>query len=124
MNIAEIVKLSTNGYKVSEINELKGIVKENPEALTLALNGNSFSDVKELLTLTDSEEGEKPEEPAADQDKSDPEPDYKKLYEELKSKSDDLEKTIKDIQETNKRTPGPDQPTEEDELAEIVKGFM
>lgn len=124
MNIAEIVKLSTNGYKVSEINELKAMTKDSPEALTLALNGNSFTDVKELLSLTDPADGEKPEGPAADQDKRDPEPDYKSLYEELKKKSDDLETTIKEIQTENRMTPGTPPPSEEEEIAEIVKAFM
>lgn len=124
MNIAEVVKLSANGYKVSEINELKGIAKDNPDALQLALNGNSFSDVKELLTLADSEDGTKPEEPKPDAGKRDSEPDYKSMYEELKKKSDDMESTIKKIQEDNARKPGTPPPSEEEALAEIVKGFM
>ena len=124
MNFAEIVKLSTNGYKVSEINELKDIAKNNPDALTLALNGTSFSDVKELLSLAASEEGTKPEEVKADQGESDPEPDYKSLYEELKKESDTMKNTIKEIQKENQRTPGPDQPTEKEELTRIVRQFM
>lgn len=124
MNFAEVVKLSTNGYKVAEINELKGITKEKPEALTLALNGNSLSDVKELISLTDGEEVKITEPPAADPGKSDPEPDYKNLYEELKKKSEDQEKTIKEIQKQNQTTPGPAPRSEEDELSDIVKAFM
>ena len=124
MNFAEMVKLSTAGYKVSEINELKDIAKEKPDALTLALNGTSFSDVKELISLADTEEGPKPEVPAADPGESDPEPDYKSLYEELKKESDTMKNTIKEIQKENQRTPGPAQPTEEEELTRIVRQFM
>ena len=124
MNAAELVKLSLAGYKAAEIKELKGMEKETPEALTLALNGNSLTDVKELLTLTATEDGTKPEVVTADRGKRDPEPDYKSMYEELKKKSDDLENTIKEIQNKNQSTPGPDLPSEEDQIAEIVKGFM
>ena len=124
MTITEILKLSASGYKVSEINELKGIVKDNPDALQLALNGNSFSDVKELLTLADSEDGTKPEEPKPESGERDPEPDYKSMYEELKKKSDDMESTIKKIQEDNARKPGTPLPSEEDVLTEIVTSFM
>ena len=124
MNIAEIVKLSTNGYKVSEINELKGIAKDNPDALTLALNGNSFSDVKDLLSLAAAEEDTKSETVTADQGESDSEPDYKSLYEELKKESDTMKNTIKEIQKENQRTPGQKLPTEEEELTRIVQQFM
>lgn len=124
MKFTEIVKLATNGYKTAEIDELKALAIDNPEVLTLALNGNSLSDVKELLTLTDSEEGPKPEEPAADPGEKDPEPDYKSLYEELKKKSEDQEATIKEIQLKNQTTPGPALPTEDQELQDIVKAFM
>lgn len=124
MNIAEIVKLSTNGYKVSEINELKDIAKDNPDALTLALNGNSFSDVKELLSLAATEEDTKSEVVKAYPGESDPEPDYKSLYEELKKESDTMKNTIKEIQKENQRTPGPEQPTEDEELTRIVQQFM
>ena len=124
MNFAEIVKLSTNGYKVSEINELKDIAKEKPDALTLALNGTSFSDVKELISLAAAEEDTKSETVTADPGESDPEPDYKSLYEELKKESDTMKNTIKEIQKENQRTPGPAQPTEEEELTRIVRQFM
>ena len=124
MNFAEMVKLSTNGYKVSEINELKDIAKENPDALTLALNGTSFSDVKELLTLAAAEEDTKSETVTANPGESDPEPDYKSMYEELKKESDTMKNTIKEIQKENQRTPGPNQPTEEEELSRIVQQFM
>lgn len=124
MNFAEMVKLSTNGYKVSEINELKDIAKENPDALTLALNGSSFSDVKELLTLAAAEEDTKSETVKADPGERDPEPDYKSMYEELKKESDTMKNTIKEIQKKNQRTPGPDLPTEEEEITRIVQQFM
>ena len=124
MNAAELVKLSLAGYKAAEIKELKGMEKETPEALTLALNGNSFSDVKELLSLAAAEEDKPSETVTADQGESDPEPDYKSLYEELKKESDTMKNTIKEIQKENQRTPGPEQHTEEEELSRIVQQFM
>ena len=124
MNAAELVKLSLAGYKAAEIKELKGMEKETPEALTRALNGNSFSDVKELLSLAAAEEDTKSETVKADPGESDPEPDYKSLYEELKKESDTMKNTIKEIQKENQRTPGPELSTEEEEITRIVQQFM
>ena len=124
MNIAEIVKLTAAGYKVSEITELKGMEKDNPEALNLALNGNSFSDVKDLLALADAEEVNPTEAPDPAPGERDPEPDYKSMYEELKKKSDTLENTIKEIQKSNQSTPGDPQKTDEEIITELVQSFM
>lgn len=124
MKFGEIVKLTTAGYKPADIRELDEITKETPDALSLALNGSSLADVKELITLASGEEAnaepEKPEQPEGAA-----EPDYKKLYEELKEKSDTLERTIKDIQSNNQRQ---DQSgnikSEEEQVAEIIRSFM
>lgn len=125
MKFGEIVKLTTAGYKPADIRELDNIIKETPDALTLALNGSSLSDVKELMTLAAGEEPEKGGAGNPEQGKRDPEPDYKQMYEELKAKSDTLEQTIKDIQSNNQRK---DQSgnviTEEQQVAEIIQSFI
>lgn len=123
MKFSEIVKLTTAGYKPADIRELDGIAKENPDVLTLALNGSSLSDVKELMTLA-SEEGNAGA-GSPEQSKRETEPDYKKLYEELKSKSDTLEQTIKDIQTDNQRKDQSGNVKSEDEqVAEIIQSFI
>ena len=123
IGLTDIVKLTTAGYKPAEIKELHEM--EDPAALTLALNGNNITDVKDLLSLVTPEDGKEPERVETEQPEGVAEPDYKKLYEELKSKSDDLEKTIKDIQTQNKRQNQQGETKTDDQLlADIVTSFM
>ena len=123
IGLTDLLKLTTAGYKYTDIKDLKEI--EDPAALTLALNGNNLTDVKDLLSLVTPEEGQKPEGVAPEQPESAAGPDYKKMYEELKSKSDDLEKTIKDIQTQNQRQNQQGNVKSENEmLADIVSSFM
>lgn len=123
IGLTDLLKLTTAGYKYSDIKDLKEM--EDPAALTLALNGNNLTDVKDLLSLVTPEDGKEPERVEPEQPKSVAEPDYKKMYEELKSKSDDLEKTIKDIQTNNQRqNQQGDTKTEDQILADIVTSFM
>ena len=122
MKATEVLKLVTVGYSVGEINELKGM---KPEALQLALNGKKLTEVKDYMSLISAEDGNLPEAEETEQGENDPEPDYKKMYEELKTKSDTMEQTIKDIQKENQ---GKDQQgdvkSSDELLAEIVSAFM
>lgn len=123
IGLTDLLKLTTAGYKYSDIKDLKEM--EDPAALTLALNGNNLTDVKDLLSLVTPEDGQEPERVGPEQSESATEPDYKKMYEELKSKSDDLEKTIKDIQTNNQRqNQQGDIKTDDQMLADIVTSFM
>lgn len=125
MKIGEILKLTAAGYKAADIKELTELEKECPEAVQIAASGASLQDVKDLITLAASEDGESPEEVAPAPAKSEPEPDYKRMYEELKEKTGSLEGTLKQIQEDNQRrdvsgkTPDLDQ-----QLSDIVTSFM
>ena len=100
MKTLEMVKLVGLGYKKSDIKELSELEKENPDALQLALSGQNLTDVKELISLSTPADGHEPKGAEPGKDETDP-TDYKKLYEDLKTKNDDLEATIKEIQKQN-----------------------
>ena len=121
MNIKQILTLGAKGYKAADINELKKLSADNPEVVNLALNGTPLSEINELLSLADSEQSPVSQEPA----ESEPTPDYKKLYEELKAKNEETEKTIKAIQEDNQRHDYSGEIKSEEEIVtEIVQNFM
>lgn len=125
MKVAEILKLTSAGYKVADIKELMELEKQVPEAVQIAAAGASLTDVKDLISLVASEDGESPEEVVTGPDKSEPEPDYKKLYEELKEKTGTLEDTLKAIQEDNQRKDvSGNTPNLDETLADIVTSFM
>lgn len=123
MKIDNILKLVTLGYKPADIKELNTL---GENALSIALNGNSLSDVKELVSLVDTEEGKEPDVPAPEHPESEGEPDYKKLYEEQKTELDSLKTTIKEIQLNNQKRDisGGEVKTTEDQLIDIVSSFM
>lgn len=125
MKAADILKLVGAGYKPADIRELAELEKTQPDAVGIAASGVLIQDVKDLLTLTASEDGTLPEEAEPGPDESDLGPDYKAMYEELKKKSDALEGTLKQIQEDNSRKDlSGNTPNLEETLADIVTNFM
>ncbi len=88
MKIADILKLMKAGYNAGEISELE----RKDEILELVNGGVKKDDVPEYLKLLD----EAPEDPDREEPEADPEPekekepaeDYKKMYEELKAKTE------------------------------------
>lgn len=125
MKIADMLKLTAAGYTPAEIKELHALEIENPEALQLATGGAGLSDVKDLLALAASEDAARAEEAAPGSGESDQEPDYKKMYEELKQKSDEQADALKAIQNQNQRqdqSGGAKDP--EEVLADIITNFM
>ena len=100
MKTLEMVKLVGLGYKKSDIKELSELEKENPDALQLALSGQNLTDVKELISLSTPADGHEPKVAEPEKDETDL-TDYKKLYEDLKTKNDELYATIKEIQKRN-----------------------
>lgn len=123
MKIENVLKLVTQGYKPADIKELNTL---GADALSLALNGNSLADVKELVSLVSTEEGEEPDVPVTEHPESEDVPDYKKLYEEQKTELDGLKTTIKEIQLENQKRDisGGEVKTTEDQLIDIVSSFM
>lgn len=119
MKIADILKLMKAGYNAGEISELE----RKDEILELVNGGVKKDDVPEYLKLLD----EAPEDPDREEPEADPEPepeeekepeeDYKKLYEELKAKSEKAA-ARKDLSGQVKKK------TADDILAEIAVDFM
>lgn len=100
MKIGDIIKLSLGGYDTQSIKELGELSKTSPEVVELAKTGKSLGDIKALMELADSEET--PGNSAGqEQDKSDPTPDYQKLYEDQKAELDKLKNTVSEIQKEN-----------------------
>lgn len=52
MNIADVLKLTVNGYSSDEIRELKKLSADSPEILDYAKSGKSLADVKSIIELT------------------------------------------------------------------------
>lgn len=126
MKIADILKLTASGYTPAEIKELHAIEIESPEAVQLATGGASLSDVKDLLTLAATEDAGKTEEVAEPgTGESDPDPDYKKQYEELKRQMDAQTDALKAIQAQNQRQDQSGNVKDPEEvLADIITNFM
>ena len=100
MKIGDIIKLSLGGYDTQSIKELGELSKTSPEVVELAKTGKSLGDIKALMELADSEEtpGNSADQ---EQDKSDPTPDYQKLYEDQKAELDKLKNIVSEIQKEN-----------------------
>lgn len=100
MKIGEMIGLAVSGYTASDIKELAEMQKENPDIIKLTKTGAKMSDIKDLLAMADSEET--PENNAGQEpDKSDPTPDYRKMYEDQKAELEKLERTVSEIQKKN-----------------------
>jgi len=117
MKIADILKLMKAGYNAGEISELE----RKDEILELVNGGVSKKDVPDYLKLLD----EAPEDPDREEPEAEPEPekekepaeDYKKLYEELKAKTEKAA-ARKDLSgQVQKKTA-------DDILAEIAVDYM
>lgn len=52
MNIADIIKLTMNGYTTDQIREMKELSAQSPELLDYAKSGKSFEDVKSIIELS------------------------------------------------------------------------
>ena len=52
MNIADVLKLTVNGYSADDIRELKKLSADSPEILDYAKSGKSLADVKSIIELT------------------------------------------------------------------------
>lgn len=112
------------------------------DTLTLLAKGYSKKEI-DALAAEDEEQDKDPApapapvpepepapapEPAPD-DKTDPEPDYKKMYEDLKKVNDETKEKLTKLQQKNVHadsTPDSDKQKEEQakSLTELVRGFM
>lgn len=110
MKFSEQMLLITKGYSKKEIQELKDMEAEELKA-----------------SMTE----EAPEEESVKEDAKteEEEPDYKKLYEELKAKHEKTEEDLKDIRDKNIRSnaaPAAEdiKKKQEDTLVSIARSFM
>ena len=109
MKFSEQMLLITKGYSKKEIQELKDMEAEELKA---------------------SIQEEAPEEESVKEEaKAEEEPDYKKLYEELKLKHEKTEEDLKDIRDKNIRSnaaPAAEdrKKKQEDTLVSIARSFM
>ena len=127
MNAADVLKLFSAGYKPAEIRELSELEKTAPEAMQFAAQGAKLDEVRDLLSLVAPEDGTEPEGVAESPAESEPETDYKALYEELKKKTQDQAKALKAIQEQNARKDNSDSdPAQsiDSVLSDIITSFM
>lgn len=108
------------------------------DTLTLLAKGYSKKEI-DALAAADEEQNKDPEptpapepEPAPEpvpDDKADPEPDYKKMYEDLKKENDETKEKLTKLQQKNVHadsTPDSDKQKEEQDksLTDLVRGFM
>jgi hypothetical protein len=128
MNFVDVLALSVKGYKVEEINNLKAIIKKYPDAegsiMELAKKV-SFTDLQSYMKIAEDSSGEATADSKEDVDnkdqnepdqetapkkseQTDPDIDYKKLYDEEKKLREQLQHDIarKDVSEDerDKRT--------------------
>lgn len=109
MKFSEQMLLITKGYSKKEIQELKDMEAE------------------ELKAAMQQEAPD--EQPVKEAAKTEEEPDYKKLYEELLAKHEKTEEDLKDIRDKNIRTnaaPAAEdiKKKQEDTLVSIARSFM
>lgn len=109
MKFSEQMLLITKGYSKKEIQELKDMEAKELEA-AMQQEAPDEESVKEEAEQTE-------------------EPDYKKLYEELRAKHEKTEEDLKDIRDKNIRAnaaPAAEaiQKQQEDALASIARSFM
>lgn len=110
MKFSEQMLLITKGYSKKEIQELKDMEAEE-------------------LKASMTEEAPDEDEPVNEVTKTEEEPDYKKLYEELLAKHEKTEEDLKDIRDKNIRTnaaPAAEdiKKKQEDTLVSIARSFM
>ena len=113
MNLMDIIELAKQGYKPSDIKELLNLSIPEPVP---GEGAQKTEDAKPPQV--------KPEGNDAGVDDSD---NYKQMYEDLKAKNEELEKSLKDAQKSNtsKDVSGNEKPEDfENTLNEWVKSFM
>ena len=100
------------------------------DTLTLIAKGYSKKEIDALAAADEEQDKDPAPAPApAPDDKTDPEPDYKKMYEDLKKENDETKEKLTKLQQKNVHadsTPDSDKQKEEQakSLTDLVRGFM
>lgn len=98
MKIGEMAALLIGGYSADDLKAIREMEKTDPDIITLAKQAGSMSGLNDLLALARPDESDQDQtvDPAAAnptrQDESDPEPDYKSMYEADHAKLLELQK--------------------------------
>ena len=99
------------------------------ETLTLLKAGYSKKDIENMIKMDQEENEKKKKEPAPDPDEKKEEPDYKKMFEELKAQSDKNEADLKELQKKNRSEDVSEeiqkkQQEANDSLLSLVRSYM
>ena len=94
VGLKDTLALIAKGYSKKEIDALAAIDEED--------NGQEVPTPEEIKpkVLTSAEDNKKAQDDAAAEE-SNPEPDYKSMYEELQTKNKELEETVTKLQQSN-----------------------
>lgn len=120
MNIADVLKLTVNGYSADDIRELKKLSADSPEILDFAKSGKSLADVKSIIELTGelSKNDDIPDQGPGDTGKSD-QPTPENGNNDLIKENEALKEQIKQMQTQNQFTDQSGK-TPEDPLANLA----
>ena len=118
VGLKDTLRLMAAGYTKKEIDNLAAIDEENEKD-----EKKDPEPVPPAPVITDSKPAPAPEE------KKDPEPDYKKMYEDLKKSNDETKATLTKLQQNNvhkdSSAAAADQLKEQNEsLKNLVSSFM
>ena len=124
VGLKDTLRLMAAGYTKKEIDNLAAIDEENAKDEENENNEKKDPEpVPPAPVITDSKPAPAPEE------KKDPEPDYKKMYEDLKKSNDETKATLTKLQQNNvhkdSSAAAADQLKEQNEsLKNLVSSFM
>lgn len=107
----------------------KGYSKKEIDALAAADEEQDKNDPEPTPAPEPDKKDPEPTPAPAPEDKNDPEPDYKKMYEDLKKENDETKEKLTKLQQKNVHkdsTPDSDKQKEEQAktLTDLVRGFM
>lgn len=119
MNIADVLKLTVNGYSSDEIRELKKLSADSPEILDYAKSGKSLADVKSIIELTgELSKDDIPDQGSGDTGESD-QPTPENGNDNLIKENEALKEQIRQMQTQNQFTDQSGK-TPEDPLANLA----
>lgn len=126
MKFTDSAALLIKGYTLDEIKEINELSKTNPEVIEVSKTGAKLTDIKTLLSLADAEDnsGEAPGPDTGNNDQTADPPDYRKLLEEEKKKTAELEQKVSDIQKENNRRDLSGKQQEEPDIFEDIMSSL
>lgn len=102
MELLNMVKLGTMGFKPADIKAINASGIESDQIIELAKSGYQASDVNELIKLAQEAPEPKPEEKHEEQPEPQPEPEPSKL-DDIQKKLEETEKQLKEANDALKK---------------------